>query len=74
VDKFAATRKNKHGEDCPCFCIGPQDGEKHCPCVLRQMNKEKMLDGIVTDRPIKSIKGSDSERIMLNNRNIRPRD
>lgn len=34
----------------PCFCIGPQGGERLCPCALREERRreaEMLRDGVV---------------------------
>jgi len=35
MDKFIATEYDPDMQ--PCNCIGPQDGERLCPCLLRKM-------------------------------------
>lgn len=36
-DDFTARRQHDiAGTSAPCFCTGPQNGEPHCPCVMRQ--------------------------------------
>jgi hypothetical protein len=39
----------------PCFCVGKQNGEPYCPCVMRQKNVRKEGDEwVIPERRIKA--------------------
>lgn len=39
----AIDNSSVYGYSGPCFCVGPQNGEESCPCVMRGKEQEQQL-------------------------------